>query len=144
MKKNCLIVIIVIAALILFGVIFKFFLQEQEILPPLEIVLPEERFRSYLELPSHSGKFLEFDEAKSEISILCLNTETMRVATESFKIDEDTIFSKMNFESSQPDFFPEEDFKEVKQEAQTEVFYLAAEKENEIPLARLIQIEASF
>lgn len=142
MKRSCLIIIIAIAALILAGIIFEFFLQNREILPPLEIVLPEQRFRSYLELPSYSGKFLGFDEAKSEITILYFNTETMKVNQKTFKIDKETIFSKMALNPYQPDLFPKEELKKIKQEAQTTVFYLTVE--GGIPLARLIRIEALF
>ena len=144
MKRDSLIIIITIAALILAGVLTGFFLQKHEILPPLEIVLPEQRFHSYLELPSYGGKFLEFDESKSEITILYFNTETMKVSQKTFKIDQDTIFSKVTFNLYQPDLFPKEDLQGVKQETQTTVFYLITEKENELPLARLIQVGASF
>lgn len=150
MKKDYLIIILVVAVLILAGVVTWIFLQKQEVVPPAvppEEVIPagaEEKFYSYLELASRSGKFLEFDEAKSEIKILCLDTETMKIATESFKIDEETVFSKMSPDLYQPDIFPRKELTKIKQEAQITVFYLLPEKENEIPLARLIQVEASF
>ena len=120
-------------------------MQDRKILPPIiEVVLPEQRFRSYLELPSYSGKFLEFNEARSEVTILYLDTETMKVNQEIFKMDKETIFSKATLDPYQPDFFPKEDLKKVKQETQTTVFYLSAEKESEIPLARLVRVEALF
>lgn len=141
MKRNCL--IIVIAALVLAGIIVGVFLQNKEILPPIiEVFLPEQRFRSYLELPSYSGKFLEFDEAKSEITILYFNTDTMKVNQETFKMDKETIFSKATIGPYQPDLFSKEDLEKVKQETQTTVFYLTSE--SGIPLARLIQVETSF
>ncbi|HUW72025.1 MAG TPA: hypothetical protein VMV66_02470 [Candidatus Humimicrobiaceae bacterium] len=142
MKRSYLIIVIAIATLILAGIIVEFFLQKQEILPPLEVFLPEQKFHSYLELPSLSGKFLEFDEAKSEITILYFNTETMKVNQKTFKTDKETIFSKATFNLYQPDLFLEEELKKVKQETQTTVFYLSAE--NGILLARLIQVETSF
>lgn len=142
MKRNYLVIIIVIATLILAGIIVEFLLQEREILPLLEIVLPEERFHSYLGLPSLSGKFLEFDEAKSEITILYFNTETMKVNQKTFKIDKETIFSKAISDPYQPDLFPKENLEKVKEETITTVFYLSVE--NEIPLARLVQVETLF
>jgi len=145
MKKIFLIIIILITVLILAGIVVEFFLQKKEAVPlSSEVVSLEEKFYSYLELPSRNGKFLEFDEAKSEISILYFNTETMKINQETFKIDKDTIFSKVAFDHYQPDLFSQEDLKKVKQETQTKIFYLLPEKENEIPLARLIQVESLF
>jgi hypothetical protein len=95
-----------------------------------------------LELPSYGGKFLEFDEAKSEITIIYFNTETMKVNQQTFKVDKETIFSKTTLDPYQPDFFPKEDLEKVEQETQTTVFYLRSE--NGTPLARLIQVETSF
>jgi hypothetical protein len=47
MKNKPPIIVITIAILILFGVIVGIFLQNREILPPtIEVVLPEQRFRS--------------------------------------------------------------------------------------------------
>lgn len=144
MKKACFIIVIVIAALILIGIIVELLLQKQEAVKTEKVLSPEEKFHSYLELPSLSGKFLEFDEVKSEISILYLNTETMKIAAKIFKIDQETIFSKVAFELYGPNIFPKKGLKEVKQEIQTTVFYLPSEEENEIPIARLIQVETSF
>lgn len=146
MKKNYLIVILVVAVLILVGVVAWIFLQKQENVPPSEVIRPgaEEDFYSYLELPFLSGKFLEFDEAKSEIRILYFNIEAMKVFTKTFKIDRDTIFSKATPGFYQPNLFPEKDLQMVRQETPIAVFYLQAEKENEISLARLIQVENSF
>jgi len=146
MKKKYLIVILAATVLILAGVVAWIFLQKQEIVPPSEVIRPgaEEDFYLYLKLPALSGKFLEFDEIKSEITILYFDTKKMKVFSQNFKIDKDTIFSKAAFEPNQPDLFPKKDLKKVKQETQTTVFYLSAEKENETPLARLIQVETSF
>ena len=102
----------------------------------------EEDFYIYLKLPSFSGGFLEFDEDRSEIRMLYLTPETMKVAIKSFKVDKETIFSKATLNSYQPDLFPRGDLKRVGQEARVKVFYLTVE--NEIPLARLIQAEALF
>jgi len=142
MKRSCFIIIIVIAALISASIIVEFLLQRWETAP--EVSSPEQEFYSYLELPSYSGKFLEFDQAKSEVTVLYFNTETMKINQKTFKIDKDTIFSKAIIDPYRPDLFLKEDLKKVKQETLTTVFYPAAEETNEIPLARLIQVEASF
>lgn len=182
MRKNQIIILVlVLAILILAGIFVWVFLQREEKKPVVaEETIPtgaEENFYSYLELASRSGKFLKFDEAKLEITILCLNPEAMKVKAESFKIDQDTIFSKMPFETfrpslsesetievtaesleieeevippeapiepPRPNLFPRKNLKEVEEETQTTVFYLPAEGENGIPLARLVKVEALF
>ena len=146
MKKNYLIVILVVAVLILAGAAAWIFLQKQETVQSEEVVRPgaEEDFYSYLKLPSHNGKFLEFDEAESEISIIYFDIETMKVYAKTFKIDKDTIFSKATPGLYHSDLFPKKDLKNVRQETPTTIFYLPAEKENEVSLARLIQVETSF
>jgi len=150
MGKKYLIVILAATVLILAGVVALVFFQKQRailpIVPSEEVIRPgaEEDFYSYLELPSHNGKFLKFDKTKSEITILYFDTETMKIISQTFKIDKKTIFSKVPSESSKPDLFPKKDLQKVEEETRTTVFYLLPEKENEIPLARLIQVEASF
>jgi len=147
MKKNQ-IIILALAVLILAGIVTWVFLQKQDQgIVPSEETIPagaEENFYLYLELPSRSGKFLKFDEAKSEIHILYFDTEAMKIAAKAFRVDGQTIFSKATFEPYQPDLFPQKDLEKVRQETQTTVFYLSAENENENPLARLIQVRASF
>jgi hypothetical protein len=97
-----------------------------------------------LKLPVISGKFLEFDEAKSEIHIIYFDIGTMKVSAKTFKIDKETIFSKTTSGLYHPYLFPKKDLKNVRQETPTTIFYLPAEKENEVSLARLIQVETSF
>jgi len=144
MKKDYPIIILAVAALIWAGVAIWIFLQKPETAPPEDIIPvgAEWKVSSYLELPSRSGKFLEFDEAKLEMTIFYFNTETMKVTAEIFKIDQETIFSKMPFEASQPNLFPRKGLREVKEETQITVFYLPAE--SGLPLARLVQVEALF
>jgi len=141
MKKQIISLVVII--LVIAAIIFCFFLKEKE---PEEGIRPgaEEDFYAYLELPSFNGKFLEFREAESKMSILCLDTATMKISQRTFKVDQETIFSKITSDPRQPDLFPKEDLEKIEQETQTTVFYLVAEKENEIPLARLIQAEVAF
>ena len=144
MKKNQLIILLILVILILAVIAVWNLPQEQEAVFPLDIIRPgaEEDFYSYLELTSRSGKFLEFDQDALEISILYFDTETNRTASQSFKIDRETIFSSSLFELDRPNLFPLITLLQVKQEAQTTVFYLPAE--NQLPAARLIQVKASF
>lgn len=153
MRKNQIIIsVLILAVLIMSGVIVQVFLQEEgkkEEQRPIisEDAIPagaEENFYLYLKLPSVSGKFVKFDEVKSEINIIYFNTETMKIVSQNFKIDTETIFSKISFEPDKPNIFSRKDFKNVEQEIWATVFYLSSEKENEIPLARLIKVEASF
>jgi len=149
MKKNQLIIILALAALIIAGIFAWSFLSEREEKEPVvsKDVIPadaEENFYSYLELASFSGKLLRFDEDKSEIHIFYFDREINKTASRVFKIDQETIFSKALFEPGQPDLFPGKELKKVKEETYTTVSYLPAEKENEIPLARLIRVKASF
>jgi len=133
--------LVIILALVI--VLFRFFLQEEK---SEEGIRPgaEEDFYTYLGLPSVNGKFLELNEAESEITILYFDTETMKIARETFKIDGETVFSKARFEPQLPDLFPKEDLRKVKQETQITAFYSAEKKEGEPLLARLIQVRASF
>lgn len=139
MKKQAIILLVILLAFI--AILFWFFLQGEKSEGTIRS-RAEEDFYAYLELSSISGEFLEFDEAKSELSILYLTPETMKVVIKSFKIDKETIFSKMALDSHQPNLFPKEDLKKIEQEARITIFYLTVE--NKTLLARLIQAEASF
>jgi hypothetical protein len=99
-------------------------------------------FYLYLDLPSISGKFMRFDEVESEIHVIYFNKETRKVSVQTFKVDQDTIFSKLISKPRQPNLFSEKELQGIKQETPVTVFYLLAENENQ--LARLIQVEDSF
>ena len=139
---------LILAVLVLVGIFTWLFLQKQETKPVVsEKAIPqraEENFYKYLELPSRSGMFINVDETKLEININYFDIETMKIKNQAFRIDAETIFSKAAFDPYQPDLFPKKGFQEVKRETTTKIFYLPPEKEDEIPLARLIQVQASF
>ncbi len=144
MKKQ--IIILTVLFLLLFGIVGWIFLRGQatETISPEKTIRQgaQEDFYEYLKLPYLGGRFLELDEAKSEIAILYFNRETTKIHTQKFKLDKETIFSKAHSEPHQPDFFPKKDLHKIKQLTQLVVFYLPAE--NEIPLARLIRVQAQL
>ena len=149
MKKNQLIIILALAALIIAGIFAWSLLPEREEKEQVvsEDVIPadaEENFYSYLELASFSGKFMGFDKDNSKLTILYFNTETMKINSQSFRVDAETVFSKAAFEPYQPNIFARKDLEKIKPETVTKVFYLPAEEVNQLPLARLIQVEALF
>jgi len=150
MKKNQIIILALsIATLLILAGIVVLFLSENWLQKPVipKETIPagaEENFYLYLELPSVSGKFLEFNRVKSEITILYFNTETMKTVRQVFEMDEETIFSKAAFDLYQPDLFLGRELQKVRQETPVTVFYLSPEEEEVVPLARLIRVEASF
>lgn len=147
MKKNQIIILVLsLATLFILAGIVILFLSENWVQRPVmpEETIPEgaeENFYLYLELPSVGGKFLEFNRVKSEIAVLYFDKETMKTVRQMFKTDEETLFSKASPDPYQPDLFLGKELQKVQQETPVAVFYLSSEKEEEIPLARLIQVE---
>jgi len=150
-NKKYLLIIIILTILLLsmfsYYVSREYFNKERKDDNPEEFVPAEgdiENFYLYLELPSISGKFLNFEEEKAEISIIYFNEETNKISTKIFKVDQETLFSKLISESDSPNLFPEKEILIVDQETKTNIFYNSSEEEKEKPLAKLIQIEVSF
>jgi len=148
-KKYIILISIAVIILIVAGFILKIkneeLIQKSKQQQKLERFIPireaKENFDSFLNLSSLSGKFLNFEQEKSEISIASFDTETMKVSTKVFKTDEHTIFSRMTFEFDQSKLFPKEDFQKISKGTQIMIFYITAEKQDEIPTAKLIQVE---
>jgi hypothetical protein len=149
-KKYLLIIIILTIVLLSMSSYYisrEYFNEERKDDNPEEFVSTDkdiDNFYLYLDLPSISGKFLSFEEEEKEISIIYFNKETSKISAKTFKVDQETLFSKLISESDSPNLFPEKDLLSVDQETKTNIFYNSSEEEKEKPLAKLIQIEVSF